>query len=110
MPSGKGEILSPNLLMLIVFVSSLAIMAIATWVNVRIVKSKVQAWKSSSVVWFVASLGQFGTRQIEFWKRREGYDEHEARIIIKYQLLCFVEIPVGVVTVFILANYFQRLQ
>ena len=94
--------------MLIVFGAPLAIIAIATWVNVWIVKSKVRAWKSSSVAWFVASLGQFGARQIAFWKRREGYDENEARIIIKHQLLCLVEIPVGVVTVFILANFFQK--
>ena len=102
--------MSQNLLVLIVFVLCLSIVAIAIWVNVRIVKSKVREWKSSSIAWFVASLGQFGARQIAFWKRREGYDENEARIIIKYQLLCFLEIPIGVVTIFVLANYFQRSQ
>jgi hypothetical protein len=75
-------------------VSILGIVA-ALWLNIHIVKRKVGRWDSNSTIWFVMSIGNFGIKQVDMWKRRAGYDEGEASLIIRYQTLCLLEMPLG---------------
>jgi hypothetical protein len=87
--------MTPNELTLLLFVSALFGAILALVLNVRIVKSKIKGWNSNSTIWFVLSVGNFGQRQVDMWKRRGGYNDDEAKIIIKYQLLCLIEMPIA---------------
>jgi len=60
------------------------------WTSLTAAKRKVTSGNSNLFPWFIISLGGFGPRQIENWKRWGGYDEDQAKIIIKYQVLCWV--------------------
>jgi hypothetical protein len=58
------------------------------WTSLRAAKRRVTRWDSNSYTWFITSFGGFGRRQIENWKRWGGYDEDQAKTMIKYQALC----------------------
>jgi hypothetical protein len=59
------------------------------WTGLRAVKRLVARWDGSSTASFVMTIGGFGQRQLDTWKRQARCDEDEAKIIIKYQLLCW---------------------
>jgi hypothetical protein len=69
--------------------------AVALWLNIRWVKSKVQRWDGNSTVLFIMSLGNFGQKQRDMWRRRAGYNSDEANVIIKYQLLGLLGVFLG---------------
>jgi hypothetical protein len=47
-------------------------------------------WDSKSAVWFVMTIGGPGYwLGYDHWQRYGAYDDDEAKIIIKYQYLCF---------------------
>jgi hypothetical protein len=93
--------MTPNQLTLLLFLSAILGVILALVLNVRIVRSKIRRWDSNSTIWFVLSIGNFGQKQVDMWKRRGGYNDDEARIIIRYQLWCLIEIPVA----FLCAHY-----
>src|SRR5689334_19040817 len=87
--------MSQNLQVLIVLLASLSSIIIVIWMNIRFVMGLVRRWDSNATVLFIFSLGQFGQRQKERWKDLVGCNDNEANIIIKYQLLCLLECPLG---------------
>jgi hypothetical protein len=80
---------------LIVFFTPLLGVLLVVWMNIRFVRSHIGNWNSRFTILFVLSLGQFRQKQKEVWRLRAGYDETEANIIIKYQMLCLLEISLG---------------
>lgn len=76
-------------LIVLCFLLSLFGCALVIWACLSAVKRRVPRWNSNLYAWFIMTLGGFGQRQIENWKRWGGYDEAQAKIIIKYQVLCW---------------------
>ena len=69
-------------------------------------KRRVTSWNSNLYTWFIVSLGGFGQRQIENWKRWGGYDEDQAKIIIKYQMRCWLGMILwALVSLAVMAGY-----
>ena len=66
--------------------------ALSLYVNVSLAKRKIGRWDFNSTVSLVTSLGAFGKRQQETW-RRAGYSEEEASTITDYQLFSLMEMP-----------------
>jgi hypothetical protein len=60
------------------------------WASLCAVKRRVTIWDGNSSVWFIITIGGFGRRQTNFWKRQERYDDDVARIVTRYQLLCWL--------------------
>jgi hypothetical protein len=77
--------------------------------SIRAVKHRVTRWDPNSYTWFVMSFGSFGQRQIENWKRWGGYDEDQAKIIIKYQALCWFGIILWVLACMALVMGYKAL-
>jgi len=77
-------------------VSTLFGAVLSIYAGIMAAKRRVTKWDSNSAVWFVMSIGNFGERQIKKWKHW-GYDEAEARILIKYQTLSLLGCPIGFV-------------
>jgi hypothetical protein len=88
-------------LTVIVFLGALVGAALSLYVNISLARKKIGRWDSNSTVWFVMSLGAFGKRQRETW-RRTGYSEEEASTIIDYQLFSLMEMPLGFIASVIL--------
>lgn len=74
------------------FVLSLIGSIFVIWTSLCTVKRKVARWNGNSSVSFVMTIGGFGQRQINSWKRLGRYDDDVAKIIIRYQLLCWLGI------------------
>ena len=55
---------------------------------IRATRRKVTGWYGNSTSWFIMTIGNFGAKQIDSWRRVGGYDEDQARIIIRHQMLC----------------------
>jgi hypothetical protein len=62
------------------------------------VKRKLTKWDSNSTIWFIISMGNFGAPQIDMWGRRCGYDEDQAKIMVKHQMLCVFGIFLAYIT------------
>ena len=78
------------------------------WLNIRIMKKKVHKWTGGNLVaLFVFSLGSFDPKQKELWIAR-GFNEDEARIILKQQRACLFEMPIGFVVGCILSAFLSR--
>jgi hypothetical protein len=60
-------------------------------VNVRIMKRKLPRWDASATMLFVGSMGRFGEANAEKWTLAVGCSEEGYRTIIRYQLLCLLE-------------------
>ncbi|MGJ4950074.1 hypothetical protein [Bradyrhizobium sp. HKCCYLS20291] len=84
-----------NTMVALGFLGTLAGVVSAISINIVLVKRKLSRWDASSTIWFVASIGNFGEKQKAMWQRRGGYGRAESEIIIRYQLLCLLEMPVG---------------
>ena len=56
--------------------------------GLRASRRKLPRWDGNSTILFIMTLGNFGAKHIELWRRSGGYDEGQARTITKYQLLC----------------------
>jgi hypothetical protein len=70
---------------------------LSIWLNLRILRRKTQKWKGGNLVaLFVFSLGSFRTKQSELWTQ-QGFTDDEARMILRQQLFCLFELPVGFV-------------
>ena len=91
---------SEGLLIAICFLANVLLSACVIRSAIKAAKARVTKWDSSSTIWFILTLGHFGVRQVEFWKSRSGYEEAQARIIIKYQALC----SLGIVLAFALSG------
>jgi hypothetical protein len=55
----------------------------------------------------VFSVGNLDKRTTELWTER-GFSADDANIIIKQQLICLLEMPIGVVVGGILSAYLSR--
>jgi len=77
-------------LVVMCFVSSVFVWFLVIWASLRAVKRRMVKWNGNLSAWFIISIGNFGQRQIENWKRWGEYDESQAKIVIKYQLLCWL--------------------
>ena len=84
-----------NGLVAIGFLGTLAGAVTALSVNIALMRRKLSRWDANSSIWFVMSIGNFGEKQRAMWQRRAGYGREESDVIIKYQLLCLLEIPIG---------------
>ena len=98
--------MSSDLRALIVFFTPLLAILLVVWMNVRFVRSHIGKWNSRFTILFVLSLGQFRQKQKEVWRLRAGYDETEANIIIKYQMLCLLEISLGFIISILARHHF----
>jgi hypothetical protein len=87
--SEKEKSMSDGGLIVLCFLLSLFGCVLVIWACLAAVKRRLTRWNSNLYVWFIMSLGGFGQRQIENWKRWGEYDEDQAKIIIKYQVLCW---------------------
>src|SRR5262249_48779599 len=85
-----GNSMSDGGLLVLCFLLSLSGCIFIIWRSLRAVKRGVTRWDPNSYTWFVMSFGSFGQRQTENWKRWGGYDQDQAKIIIKYQALCWL--------------------
>ena len=99
-------VVSSDLRALVVFFAPLLGVQLVVWTNIRFVRSHVRNWNSGSTFLFVISLGQFRQKQKEVWRLRAGYDETEANIIIKYQILCLLEILLGFILSILARHHF----
>jgi hypothetical protein len=79
------------------FFSSVFLSALAIWKCVVAARRRIVGWDSSSTIWFIMTIGNFGDRQIDVWKRRGGYDEIQAKIIIRFQMLCLLGIVLAAI-------------
>ena len=102
----RSLVLSSDLRALFVFFTPLLGILLVVWMNVRFVRSHVGKWNSRFTILFVLSLGQFRQKQKEVWRLRAGYDETEANIIIKYQMLCLLEISLGFIISILARHHF----
>jgi hypothetical protein len=94
-----------NALVAIGFVGTLAGAVTALSVNIALVRRKLRRWNANSSILFVMSVGNFGEKQRAMWQRKAGYGREEADVIIKYQLLCLLEILIGFFLSTILATF-----
>ena len=85
---GKS-IMSEGWLTLLILLPCVVAYPFIIWISIKVTRRKVMRWNSNSTIWFVMSMGNFGAKQIEMW-RREGYDEYQARTIIKNQMWCVI--------------------
>ncbi len=98
--------MSSDLRALIVFFTPLLGVLLVVWMNILFVRSHIGNWNSRFTILFVLSLGQFRQKQKEVWRSRAGYDEIEANIIIKYQILCLLEILLGFILSILARHHF----
>jgi hypothetical protein len=89
------NIVSPNALTLLLFVVGLFGIVVAIIVNVKLAKRNLARWDHNSTIWFILSLGSFGQRQREIWRRNCGFSDEEVETAMKYQMLCLFELPIG---------------
>jgi hypothetical protein len=85
----EGKPMSDGGLILLGFLLSLFGSIFVIWASLKAVKRRVTRWDNNSYTLFITSLGSFGQRQIENWKRWGGYDDDQAKLIIKYQAFCW---------------------
>ena len=81
-----------------------AVITSAYYVNIQIVGKEIGRLKSDAIIMFVISMGQLGKKQIVLLKKRCALDEAAARIFIKYQWFCLLEMMAGVVLLFTIAS------
>jgi hypothetical protein len=84
-----------NELVAIGFLGALAGVVTAFSVNIALVRRKLSRWDANSSIWFIMSIGNFGEKQRAMWQRKAGYDREESDVIIRYQILCLLEMPIG---------------
>lgn len=89
--------MSEGWLTVIGLVSTIFGVVLSICAGIMAAKRKVTKWDCNSAVWFAMSMGNFGERQIKKWKHWGGYDEAEAKILIKYQTLSLLGCPIGFV-------------
>ena len=94
-----------NAMVAIGFLGALAGAVTALSVNIALVKRKLSRWDANSSIWFVMTIGNFGDKQRGMWQRRCGYGRGESDVIMKYQLLCLLEMPIGFVLSAILLTF-----
>lgn len=80
--------MSDGWLIVLCFLSSVVASAFVISTAIRATRRKVTRWDGNSTSWFIMTIGNFGAKQIESWRRIGGYDEDQARIIIRHQMLC----------------------
>ena len=96
-------------LIVLCFALSLVGWFLVIWTCLRAVKRRVMNWNSNLSVWFIMSLGGAGQRQVENWKRWGEYDEGQAKIVIKYQLLCWLGMILSIVASMVVAVSWKAL-
>ena len=99
--------MSPHARAMIVFSVTVASIAVAIWVNIRLARRCVGKWDGYSSFLFYSSLGQFGELRKARWISL-GYTEGDASTIIKFQTLCLSEIPIGFIVSVASDYYFIR--
>jgi hypothetical protein len=82
--------MSDGWLVVLAFISSVVASAFIISMGIRAAKRRVTRWDSNSTIWFIMTIGNFGERQVDVWRRRAGYDEETAGTIIRYQILCLI--------------------
>ena len=91
----------------VLFLTTLVGAILAIWLNIQIVKSNVAKWAGDLTVVFVFSVGSLDKRKTELWTGR-GFSADDANIIVKQQLACLFEVPIGFVVGCILSAYLSR--
>ena len=89
------------------FLTALTGMILALWLNIRIVRNRLSKWTGDLAVLFIFSVGSIDKRKRELWTER-GFSEDEANMIIKQQLACLFEMPIGFVAGAILSAFLSR--
>jgi len=64
------------------------------WLNLSLLKGKVHRWRNDLVPLFVFSIGSINPGKASLWTQ-QGYSQAEAQIIVRQQLLCLLELPIG---------------
>jgi hypothetical protein len=82
--------MSDDGLIVVWFLLSLFGCLLIMWTSLVAAKYRVTGCNGNLSARFFISLGGFGQRQIENWKHWGGYDEDQAKTIIKQQVLCWL--------------------
>jgi hypothetical protein len=88
----------------VIFLTALIGAILALWLNIRFVKKRIPNWQPDWVVPFVFSVGSFEKNKKELWIER-GAGESDADMIVKQQLACLLEMPIGFVVGGILSAF-----
>jgi hypothetical protein len=64
------------------------------WFNIRLLRRRVRGWQSDFTPIFVFSVGSIDPRKVTLWTDR-GFSETDAQIIVRQQLMCLLELPIG---------------
>jgi hypothetical protein len=90
------------------FGATLVGVTLVLWFNIRQLRQKVRGWRSDLIPLFIFSIGSISPRKVTLWTNR-GYTEAEARIIVRRQLICLLEFPIGfIVGIALLAVLYGR--
>jgi hypothetical protein len=83
---------SDGWLIVFCFLSTVVASAFVIAAAIRATRRKVARWDGNSTSWFIVTIGGFGAKQIDSWKRVGQYDEEQAKIIYGYQLISLLGI------------------
>jgi hypothetical protein len=70
------------------FLSCVVASAFVISAAIKASRSKVTRWDGNSTSWFIMTIGNFGAKHIDSWRHVGGYNEDQARIITRHQMLC----------------------
>ena len=88
----------------VLFLTALTGAILSLWLNIRIVRKRIPGWKPDWAVPFVLSVGSFDKSKKELWIGR-GLGDDDADMIVKQQLACLFEMPVGFIVGAIFAAF-----
>lgn len=81
---------------------------LALWVNIRILKKRLPQWTDTQfAAVFVFSIASFDRDRKELWTRH-GFSEAKAEMILKQQLMCLFELPIGFVVGGVVSAFLAR--
>lgn len=91
----------------VLFLTALIGATLALWLNIRIVRKRIPKWQVDWAVPFVFSVGSFDNSKRELWTER-GLSEDDADMIVKQQLTCLLEMPIGFIVGAVLSVLLSR--
>jgi hypothetical protein len=79
------------------------------WYNVRVLRRKLGRWRGDFTVAFIVIMGNVRASpgRIAVWTAL-GFSEAEARIIIRQQQICLLEIPIAAVVGCVVGTLLMR--
>jgi hypothetical protein len=81
---------------------------VVVYLNIIYLKRIVSKWTSNATLTFAMSLGGFGASKVEFWRKRGGFSSEEARLVVKFQNICLLE--VAAIWLLIMCMFYETLK